>query len=206
MPDRIPQAARRRAAGSPRDGGLPRFRAYVLHVLAAALLGALAAVAGTVVHRGGGEWNVPWGLALAFLIVGLSTWNARVKAGILGLGVHMVAFGLVAYALAGQGPGGDVIVPVGGVSLRTFLSQHAGYTWLAGAVVVQLAIMLMPARWFRLPPPPKPEEIEAHRRRRRAISDFLGFTDPAPEEASASEKDSAPAADDPRGTKGKASR
>lgn len=205
MPDRIRRTAPHGAAGSPRDGGLPRVRAYAWHVLAAALLGALAAVAGTMVHRGGGEWNVPWGLALAFLIVGLSTWNARVKSGILGLGVHMVAFGLVAYALAGQGPGGDVIVPVGGVSLRTFLSQHAGYTWLVGAVVVQLAVLLMPARWFRLPPAPKPEEIEARRRRRRVISDFLGFTDPAPKEDSASEKDSAHAGNGPRRAKGKAS-
>lgn len=132
-----------------RKRGDNRVADIVKGALISAIYGVLVAMAGTIVHRGGAEWNVPWGLALAFLIVGLSSWNARVRSGLAGLGLHMVAVGIVSYAMAGSGPGGDILVPVGGESLVTFFSKHAGYIWLLGAIAVQLAVLMMPERWFR---------------------------------------------------------
>ena len=128
--------------------------AYGWRILISALSGAAAGICGTIVHRGGAAWNVPWGLALALLIVGLSAWASRSRADTMGLGAHLITVGLTSYLLAGSGPGGDIFVPVGGESLVTFFSQHAGYIWLLGAAAVQLAILVMPARWFRVRPVP----------------------------------------------------
>lgn len=143
------------AAGAAK-GALPITHewAYGWRILVSALCGAAAGICGTIVHRGGAAWNVPWGLVLAFFIVGMSAWASRSRADTMGLGAHLVTVGLTSYLLAGSGPGGDVLVPVGGESLVTFFSQHAGYIWLLGAAAVQLAILVMPARWFRVRPVP----------------------------------------------------
>ena len=32
-----------------------------------------------------------------------------------------------------------------------FFSQHAGYIWLYGLILVQVVLLILPARWFVIP-------------------------------------------------------
>ena len=47
--------------------------------------GVASAFVGTFAHRMGAELNIPYGLVLAFLLIGLSTWCARSRMGAVGL-------------------------------------------------------------------------------------------------------------------------
>lgn len=125
-----------------------------LHPLQRGLLtlaaGAASAFVGTFAHRMGASADIPYGLALALVIVGASAWCARSRSGIAGLGLHLVSSSMVAWGMAFGGPGGDATTPVGfsGGSLPWF-SQHAGYAWLYGLIVVQVLLLVLPGRFFR---------------------------------------------------------
>ncbi|WP_314686624.1 alcohol dehydrogenase [uncultured Bifidobacterium sp.] len=112
--------------------------------------GAASAFVGTFAHRMGASADIPYGLVLALAIVGASAWSARSRSGIVGLGLHLVSSSMVAWGMAFGGPGGDATTPVGfsGGSLPWF-SQHAGYIWLYGLIVVQVLLLVLPARLFR---------------------------------------------------------
>ena len=56
--------------------------------------------------------------------------------------------------MAGYGPGGDAMIPVGfgdSVSLPYF-SNNVGYFWLYGVVLIPLVMLVLPKRWFTMPP------------------------------------------------------
>lgn len=115
--------------------------------------GAGSAFVGTLAHRMGASMNIPYGLVLAFLIVGLSTYAARARQGVTGLALHLIVSSALAWAIALLGGvGGDALVVAGFSTGAPFMSQHAGYIWLYGVVVVQVVMLVLPARWFVIPP------------------------------------------------------
>ena len=77
--------------------------------------GVASAFVGTFAHRMGAELNIPYGLVLAFLLIGLSTWCARSRMGAVGLALHLIA------------------------------------SWLYGLILVQVVLLILPARWFVIP-------------------------------------------------------
>lgn len=118
------------------------------------LAGAGSAFVGTLAHRMGADVNIPYGLVLAFLIVVLSTYCARARQGVTGLALHLIVSSGLAWGLAlVPGSGGDALVVAGFSTPTTFFSQHAGYIWLYGVVLVQVAMLCLPASWFRIPEP-----------------------------------------------------
>ena len=126
----------------------PRFE-WRLAICAAA--GAAVGIVGTAAHRMGASANIPYGLALALVIVGISAWSARARCGALGLGFHLVTSSAAAWLLAMPGPGGDVIVPVASSAFTTFFSRQAGYLWLFGMIAVQAVLLLIPRAWCIVP-------------------------------------------------------
>ena len=122
-------------------------------VTSTVLAGAAVAVAGTLAHRMGAADGVPYGLAMALAVVALSAAAARTRLGAAGVALHLIASSLVAWGIALASAGGDVLTPAGFAAAMPFFSQHAGYLWLFGLIVVQLAILPLPARWFALDGP-----------------------------------------------------
>ncbi len=116
------------------------------------LAGAGVGFIGTLAHRMGASANIPYGLVLAFVILGLSAWCARARLGVSGLALHLIASSILAWGLAIGGASGDVLVPVGFTSAMPFFSQHAGYIWLYGLIVVQVVLLILPRAWFVIPP------------------------------------------------------
>ncbi|WP_169240496.1 alcohol dehydrogenase [Bifidobacterium olomucense] len=115
------------------------------------LAGALAAFVGTFAHRMGASANIPYGLVLAFLLIMLSTWCARSRMGTVGLALHLIASSATAWGLALTTTSGNALIVAGFQSEMPFFSQHAGYIWLYGLVLVQVAMLVLPARWFTIP-------------------------------------------------------
>ncbi|MBT1172175.1 alcohol dehydrogenase [Bifidobacterium sp. MA2] len=112
-----------------------------------------AAFVGTLAHRMGATGNLPYGLVLAFLIVGLSTYAARARQGVTGLALHLIVSSAAAWGIAiVGGPGGDALTVAGFSGDMPFMSQHAGYVWLYGVVVLQVVMLVLPSRWFVVPP------------------------------------------------------
>lgn len=123
------------------------------------LAAAGAAVIGTLAHRMGAAANIPYGLALAFIIVALSTWCARSRLGVIGLALHLIVSSGLAWLIAVGAGSGDALIVAGFATEMPFFSQHAGYIWLYGIILIQVAMLCLPARWFRMLPQPsrKPE-------------------------------------------------
>lgn len=128
-------------------------QSYPVRVLVTLLAGVGSAVIGTFAHRMGASMNIPYGLVLAYVILGASTWCARARSGISGLGLHLIASTATAWMIA-AGSGNDALTPIGFNSdTMPYFSQKAGYLWLIGMIVVQLAFMFMPPKWFRIETP-----------------------------------------------------
>ena len=51
--------------------------------------GIIVGVVGTMAHRMGASMNIPYGLAIAYLMVIISTWSARSRDGVSGLALHL---------------------------------------------------------------------------------------------------------------------
>ena len=116
------------------------------------LAGAAVGMIGTLAHRLGASANIPYGLVLALLVIVLSAWCARSRAGALGLGVHVAASSIVAWGLAVAPRGWGALTPVGfgDPSAVPFWSEHVGMIWLYGMIVVQVILLFLPKRWFRI--------------------------------------------------------
>ncbi len=123
-----------------------------LTYLAALALGAVSGLVGTLAHRSGAVGSLPYGLVIAFLILAASSWWARSWAGATGLGLHLVGASCLIWLLMGRGPGGDVLVPIGSPAFIGFFDRHAGRIWLIGSLVLQLAVLVAPRRWFMVTP------------------------------------------------------
>ena len=124
----------------------------LVRTLITLLAGAFAAFVGTFAHRMGADMNIPYGLALAFLLIGLSTWCARARMGAVGLALHLIASSITAWGLALTASSGNAVIVGGFQGDMPFFSQHAGYVWLYGLVVVQVIELCLPRAWFVVPP------------------------------------------------------
>ena len=123
-----------------------------MRVTITVLAGAASAIIGTFAHRMGASANIPYGLALAFVILGLSTWCARARLGIIGLALHLIVSSAVAWGIALTTTSDNALVVAGFGTAVPFFSQHAGYIWLYGVIILQVVLALMPSRWFVVPP------------------------------------------------------
>lgn len=71
--------------------------------------------------------------------------------GAVGLALHLIASSLTAWGMAltthpakrSSSPDSKATMP--------FFSQHAGYIWLYGLILVQVVLLILPARWFVIP-------------------------------------------------------
>ena len=98
----------------------------------------------------GAAQNIPYGLVLALLLVALGAWSARSRDGVAGFALYFIASTTVLYFLALRS--GDVLIAAGFASdSLPFWSQHAGYSWLFGVVVVQLLLLVFPRRFLSMP-------------------------------------------------------
>ena len=89
---------------------LPVWARFLVDLLAGAVVG----VIGTMAHRMGASANIPYGLVIAYALVIISTWSARSRDGVSGLALHLISSSLVVWTvMAGYGPGGDAMIPVG---------------------------------------------------------------------------------------------
>ena len=107
--------------------------------------GVASAFVGTFAHRMGAELNIPYGLVLAFLLIGLSTWCARSRMGAVGLALHLIASSLTAWGMALTTTSGKALIVAGFQGDMPFFSQHAGYIWLYGLILVQVVLLILPA-------------------------------------------------------------
>lgn len=117
--------------------------------------GIVVGMVGTMAHRMGASVNVPYGLLIAYLMVIISTWSARSRDGVSGLALHLISSSLVVWTvMAGYGPGGDAMIPVGfgGDDPMPFFSVQAGYFWLYGVVLIPIVMLVLPKCWFVTPP------------------------------------------------------
>lgn len=125
----------------------------VARVLVTITAGAAVGLIGTLAHRMGASANIPYGLVLAFVILGLSTWCARSRCGVSGVAWHLIASsGMAWWIAAGAANDGDALIVAGFKVDMPYFGQHAGYIWLYGIVLVQIAFLLMPPRWFSMAP------------------------------------------------------
>ena len=140
---------------------------YALRILITIASGVAVGVIGTLAHRMGAAQNIPYGLLLAFLLLGISTWCARwcarARSNAVGLGFHLIASSAAVWMLTGYGPGGDALVPVGFSGEVPFFCQHAGMIWIYGVIVMQVVMLFLPARWFMVPDRlvPEPQTADA---------------------------------------------
>lgn len=107
----------------------------------AVLLGVVAGVVGTGVHR----MARPWGLVMALVLVALVGVVGRAWAGWGGVLAAGLGVATAVGVLGAQGPGGDVLVA----------ADVWGYVWYAGALAVLVAAVL-PRRWFAAEPRTRP--------------------------------------------------
>ncbi|KFF31412.1 hypothetical protein [Bifidobacterium bombi] len=121
-------------------------QSYPVRLLIAAAAGVLVGFIGTLAYRCGVPRSVPYGLVLAFVMVILSAFGARARSGVIGLAVHLITSSLVV-SLLSSGVNGNVLVPGFTVEMP-FLTEYAGYIWFLGMIVVQVAMVFLPARWF----------------------------------------------------------
>ena len=118
---------------------------YLITILSAVAVGFI----GTFAHRMGASSNMPYGLILALAIVTMSAWCARSRDGVVALSIHLIVSSLVVWGMALTGSESGATAPVGftGSDLPYF-SQHVGYMWLFGMVIVQVALVMVPRRFF----------------------------------------------------------
>lgn len=122
-------------------------------LMVTALSAVLAALIGAVAHRMGVQWGIPYGLVLSFLLLGVSTWLARARNGGIGVGLHLLVSGMVTMAITEMATGDRALIIFGyNTDAYSFLVQKAGIVWLLGMVAVQVVMLALPHRWFRVPP------------------------------------------------------
>ncbi|WEV73524.1 alcohol dehydrogenase [Bifidobacterium sp. ESL0798] len=127
-----------------------------IRALICIVTGIAAGVCGTLVHRLGAQYNVPIGLILALLIIGISAWSARARSGVVGLGLHLIASSGVIAVASITATSGDILLPMGFYSSNIpFFSQNAFWFWFFGMIVIQFVMVFLPRSWFIIPAPKK---------------------------------------------------
>lgn len=99
-----------------------------------ALMGAVVALVGAGSHRA----LSGVGLVLCLLLVGVGTVFVRAWRDRMGLAVFGVAWAVMTVVLAGEGPGGSLLI----------VRDVFGYGWLGGGVAMLVAVAVVPRRRF----------------------------------------------------------
>lgn len=116
-------------------------RKLVAVILCAVCVGCI----GTALHRSGADSNLPWGLLVAYCLVGLSTIYAKWNFGTLGVGLHLISCsGVVWFLATTTGGNGSILIPIGSPAFTTFFSAYDGYFWILGVVFLQLLFLMTP--------------------------------------------------------------
>ncbi|WEV46170.1 alcohol dehydrogenase [Bifidobacterium sp. ESL0690] len=131
-----------------------------IRALICVVAGIVAGVCGTLVHRLGAQYNVPIGLVIALLIIGLSAWSARARSGVVGLALHLIASSGVIAVASITATSGDILLPMGFYSSGIpFFSQNAFWFWFIGMIAIQFVMVFLPRRWFTIPAPKKSSAV-----------------------------------------------
>lgn len=122
---------------------------YLIDVLAGIAFG----IIGTLGHRMGAAYSIPYGLVLSLLLVTLGAWSARSRSGTIGYALYLVAMTGAIYMIATHASNsGDALLVVGFNSTTLpFWSQKVGYFWFYGSVILPLILLLFPRKFFRMP-------------------------------------------------------
>lgn len=123
---------------------------YAIRLLISFGAGLGVGIIGTLAHRMGALHNIPYGLVLALLVVAVSAWCARSRAGVVGLGMHLISSSGIAWLIATGWPNGSALVPIGFGGSVPYFSEHVGYIWLIGIIIVQCLMVFFPISWFRV--------------------------------------------------------
>ena len=75
----------------------------------------------------------------------------HLRMGAVGLALHLIASSLTAWGMALTTTSGKALIVAGFQGDMPFFSQHAGYIWLYGLILVQVVLLILPARWFVIP-------------------------------------------------------
>ena len=113
-------------------------------LLSAVLVGAI----GTAVHRMGAALNIPYGMVLSLVLVGLSAWSARARSGFGGLLLHFVVSCAVAWGFALIVKPQSALVATGSPAFTTYFSTEVWKYWLFGIIAAQVLIAFLPSRAF----------------------------------------------------------
>ncbi|WP_133119554.1 alcohol dehydrogenase [Bifidobacterium primatium] len=117
------------------------------------LSGFIVGLVGSAAHRMGVPWNIPYGLVLSLLLVGISAWSARARCDGLGVGFHLIASGAAAMLIASHASNSRALIIFGYTSdAYSPIMQKAGIIWLLGMVAVQVLVLVMPRQWCHVPP------------------------------------------------------
>lgn len=147
MSEHVPQSSSHTAEALPWSYRQSAPIRYVIDIVAALL----AAIIGTLAHRMGASSNIPYGLILGWLIVGAAAWSARARDGITGFAVYLIVSTLTLQLIARGLPFTDaMIVGLPSPSLP-WLSRYCGVIWLYGTLFLEVAMLVVPSRWFTLP-------------------------------------------------------
>lgn len=115
----------------------PRPLALVGRAVVALLLGAVAGILGTIVHRV--QWaDLPLGLVLALVLTLSTAVMCRAWSGLVTLLAAAVGWLVAVQVLSASGPGGDVLVP----------AQTVGYVWTYGGLALVAITAFLPRAWF----------------------------------------------------------
>ena len=72
--------------------------------------------------------------------------------GVVGLALHLIASSLTVWGMAVTTTSGKALIVAGFQGEMPFFAQHAGYIWLYGLILVQVILLVLPARWFSVMP------------------------------------------------------
>ena len=100
--------------------------------------GIIVGVVGTMAHRMGASMNIPYGLAIAYLMVIISTWSARSRR-CLRPRIDLIGSSLVVWTVMSGMVGRNAMIRGDSVDdPMPFFSEQAGYMWLYGVVLIRL--------------------------------------------------------------------
>ena len=124
-----------------------------LRLLVTMVSAVIVGFVGTVAHRMGVPYNLPYGLVLSLMLIGISAWSARARSGSIGLGFHLIASGAVVWMITQAATTTRALVIFGYTTdAYSFWMQKAGIILLLGMVAVQVILVMLSERLFRVPP------------------------------------------------------
>ncbi|WP_418968423.1 hypothetical protein [Alloscardovia omnicolens] len=118
-------------------------KAWIITIVSACVV----AIVGTFTYRLGAAYNIPYGLFLSLLMVGMSSFMGAVRGSVWHVFVHGLVSISIVWAMALSSTSTSTVVALGGSSLITYWSKNCSLYWLYGIIVIHLIIMFIPQQW-----------------------------------------------------------